>query len=353
MSRAHFWDITAISALDKVVPKFRREGTEVEVIGLNEASATMVDKFGVTDKGRRRRRAAGPLRRTHMNIDRKILACVDNTPMAEVVTDYASWAARRLDAPVELLHVLERHVEALPRSGPQRLDRPRRPGETHGPAHPGGCRAHPQRPQRARPRLLSVLRERAIRGGAAIVDSRLRHGDIEETLAEQQEGSRLLIIGRNARPKPDARAGLGKTPGWVVRSATRPVLLVTEAFREPKRVLFAFDGSSVTRKGVDMLAASPLLRGLQLQLLTAGESGTAGQPGHSTLRFRHCRPAASKPAPAFGPAHRKEVIAGALAEGGIDMLVMGAYSHSPLRNLFGSKTTEMLKATCVPTLLLR
>lgn len=36
------------------------------------------------------------------------------------------------------------------------------------------------------------------------------------------------------------------------------------------------------------------------------------------------------------------------------MLVMGAYSHSPLRNLFfGSKTTEMLKATCVPTLLLR
>ena len=50
VSRAHFWDITAISALDKVVLKFRREGTEVEVIGLNEASATMVDKFAVHDK---------------------------------------------------------------------------------------------------------------------------------------------------------------------------------------------------------------------------------------------------------------------------------------------------------------
>src|SRR5690606_20602493 len=47
VSRAHFWDITAVSALDKVVLKFRREGTEVEVVGLNEASATMVDKFGV------------------------------------------------------------------------------------------------------------------------------------------------------------------------------------------------------------------------------------------------------------------------------------------------------------------
>ncbi|MGA1519814.1 MAG: SulP family inorganic anion transporter, partial [Burkholderiaceae bacterium] len=50
VSRAHFWDITAVSALDKVVLKFRREGTEVEVIGLNEASATMVDRFGVHDK---------------------------------------------------------------------------------------------------------------------------------------------------------------------------------------------------------------------------------------------------------------------------------------------------------------
>jgi len=44
------WDVTAISALDKVVGKFRREGTAVEVLGLNEASATMVDKFAVHDK---------------------------------------------------------------------------------------------------------------------------------------------------------------------------------------------------------------------------------------------------------------------------------------------------------------
>jgi SulP family sulfate permease len=50
VGRAHFWDITAVSALDKVVLKFRREGTEVEVIGLNEASSTLVDKFGVHDK---------------------------------------------------------------------------------------------------------------------------------------------------------------------------------------------------------------------------------------------------------------------------------------------------------------
>ncbi|TNE79807.1 MAG: SulP family inorganic anion transporter [Gammaproteobacteria bacterium] len=50
LSRAHFWDISAVGALDKVVIKFRREGTPVEVIGMNEASTTIVDRFGIHDK---------------------------------------------------------------------------------------------------------------------------------------------------------------------------------------------------------------------------------------------------------------------------------------------------------------
>ena len=50
VSQAHFWDLTAVAALDKVVLKFRREGAEVEILGLNEASATLVDRLGVHDK---------------------------------------------------------------------------------------------------------------------------------------------------------------------------------------------------------------------------------------------------------------------------------------------------------------
>ncbi len=50
LSAAHFWDITAVSALDKVVLKFRREGAVVEVSGLDQASATLVDRFGQHDK---------------------------------------------------------------------------------------------------------------------------------------------------------------------------------------------------------------------------------------------------------------------------------------------------------------
>jgi sulfate permease, SulP family len=50
VSQAHFWDISAIGTLDKAILKFRREGTEVEMVGLNEASASMVDRFAIHDK---------------------------------------------------------------------------------------------------------------------------------------------------------------------------------------------------------------------------------------------------------------------------------------------------------------
>ncbi len=50
VSRSHIWDLSGVAALDAAVLKFRREGTDVEIIGLNEASATIVDKLAMHDK---------------------------------------------------------------------------------------------------------------------------------------------------------------------------------------------------------------------------------------------------------------------------------------------------------------
>ena len=50
VSRAHIWDISSVGALDMIVLKFRRDGAEVEIVGMNEASETIVDKLGIHDK---------------------------------------------------------------------------------------------------------------------------------------------------------------------------------------------------------------------------------------------------------------------------------------------------------------
>ncbi len=50
VSAAHFWDISAIGALDKIMARLRREGRHVNVIGYNRASADLVDRFALYDK---------------------------------------------------------------------------------------------------------------------------------------------------------------------------------------------------------------------------------------------------------------------------------------------------------------
>lgn len=50
VSHAHIWDISSVAALDMIVLKFRREGADVEIIGMNEASETIVDKLAIHDK---------------------------------------------------------------------------------------------------------------------------------------------------------------------------------------------------------------------------------------------------------------------------------------------------------------
>ena len=50
VTRAHIWDISSVAALDMVVLKFRREGATVEIVGINEASETIVDRLAIHDK---------------------------------------------------------------------------------------------------------------------------------------------------------------------------------------------------------------------------------------------------------------------------------------------------------------
>ncbi len=287
-----------------------------------------------------------------MNIDQKILACVDGNSVSEAVADYAAWAARKLGTPLELLHVLDRHAALSAEqdhSGAIGLDAQEKLLDQLSKEDEARTRSA----REAGRLFLNRLRERARMAGAGTVDTRLRHGDIEETLSEQQEGSRLLVLGRAGSQSSAEKPGLGKHLEWVVRSLKRPVLVATETYREPTRVLFAFDGSSVTRKGVEMLADSPLLTGLPLVLLMAGAPGSAATR-QLELAVQTLKNAGIDVSSFIVRGTPQEAITRELNTQGFDLLIMGAYSHSPLRSLFmGSKTTDLLKASRVPTLLLR
>jgi len=287
-----------------------------------------------------------------MNTDNKVLACVDRSHYADYVADYAAWAARRMDAPLEFLHIIDRHPEIATGSdysGSIGID-----AQESLLSNLSDQDASRSKAAREQGRIfLNRLRERAIVAGVATPDVRQRHGALEQTLVEQQQGVRLIVLGRRGESAETTRRDLGRNVERVVRALNKTILTVTEAFKEPRRAMIAFDGGIVTRRGVEMVAASPLFRGLPVHLLMSGkESADARKQlewAKTTLE------AAGFDAPAaLIPGDAESIIARRVREQGIDILIMGAYAHSPLRSLlFGSKTSDLLRSAAIPTLLLR
>lgn len=285
-------------------------------------------------------------------LDNKVLACVDSSAYAEHVADYAIWAAARIQAPLEFLHVIDRHPEldrVNDRSGALTANAEERLLKDLSEEDAARSKA-----EREHGRIfLNGLRERALAAGAHDVDSRQRHGDLEETLGEQQDSVRLFVLGRRGASADRSQRQLGRHVEWTIRSLQCPILTVTDRFKTPERVMMAFDGSSITRKGVEMIAASPLFQALPIHLQMAGKASAAGprqlQWARQTLEAAGFRVSAD-----ITPGDPESVIGRAVADQGIDLLVMGAYTHSPLhRLLLGSKTTDLLRSSRVPTLLLR
>ncbi len=287
-----------------------------------------------------------------MKNEQTVLACVDQSHFANYVADYAAWAACRMDAPLEFLHVIDRHPEI-----------------SIGDDHSGTIGFDAKevlldelsnqdelRSKMARERgriFLDRLRKRAIEAGVESPDVRQRHGVLVETLREQEEGVRVFVLGRRGESAEVTQRDLGRNVEHVVRALKKPILAVTDGFTEPRRVMIAFDGGLVTRRGVEMVAASPLFRGLPVHLLM---SGRESQNASTQLEWAKTilESANFEVLPSLIPGDAERVIAQVVREQDIDMLIMGAYSHSPLRSLlFGSKTSDLLRSAKVPTLLLR
>lgn len=287
-----------------------------------------------------------------MNKDNKILACVDQSRFADTVADYAAWAATRMDAPLEFLHVIDRHPElgsGGDHSGTIGFDAQEQLLHTLSDKDAALSRA-----AREQGRIfLNRLRERAIAAGVPAPDMRQRHGALDDTLAEQEDGVRMFVFGRRGASAETNSQALGSNVERVVRALHKPALTVTEGFSEPRRVLIAFDGGIVTRHGVEMVANSPLFRGLPIHLLMSGKES---QSAPKQLEWaKNTLEAAGFEAPAsLIPGDAEQVIEKTVKAQAIDLLIMGAYAHSPLRSLlFGSKTTDLLRTATIPTLLLR
>ena len=287
------------------------------------------------------------------NKDKKVLACVDQSAYADHVTDAAAWVAVRMKASLELLHVIDRD-----------------PSATHGEDRSGAIGFDAQevlldkltdddaaiaRIAREQGRqFLSRLCARAQTAGVLEPDMRQRRGSLVDVLTDQQGDVRMVVMGRRGVSSATTIRDLGRNVERMVRAIERPVLTVTEKFTPPERVLIAFDGGAASRNAVAMVASSPLFKGIPCHLMMVFNDNNRGAARQLETALFTLTAAGIETNSYQVMGDPEAAIAIAIKKNQIDMLIMGAYTHSPLRNfIFGSKTTELLRASSVLTLLLR
>ncbi len=282
----------------------------------------------------------------------KVIACIDGSAAAGSVCDAAAWAARQLQAPLVLLHVLEKN------------DQPSR-GDLSG--NIGlGTREHlleelvelEEKKSRIALEHGKHMLEEAGRRTAALYNGRTsslqKHGNVLESVLDLQSESRLLVMGRQGEAHDNDPGTIGTHIENVVRAMHRPILVVMPGFNVPEQFMIAFDGSETAEKALDMVAQSKLLKGLRCHVVMIQNKK---RPELRSRLDAVCRKLEEEGFSVTRSLMEGEVIP-ALHDyqqnHGIGLMVMGAYGHSKIRQfLVGSNTTRMVSASSIPLLLLR
>lgn len=281
----------------------------------------------------------------------QILACIDGSAVSDAVCDAAIWASGRLTAPVQLLHVVP-HVRA------QQTDLT------------GNLKLG------ANASLLSELAELdaqrnqlSLQQGRLLLDAAqqyvqehsqqackqiLRTGYFAEQLQQLEDQARLVVLGKQGQTSQNQLdTHIGSELENVIRRLHRPILITTQDFVVPTGALIAFDGSPTMRHAIERIAQSPLLTDLSLHVVMVAAATLDAQ-----AQMDWVKQALSNTHAAVYTAIVQGDVEQALhayqAQHQLDVLVMGAYGHSRVRQFFvGSTTTKMLVNHQTSVLLLR
>jgi len=281
----------------------------------------------------------------------KIVALIDGSEYSEKVCRQAAWMAMRTGAAVELIHVLGR------REAPEKSD-------LSGSIRLGARSAlleelaelDAQRARLVGHRGRAILEDaRAIVDAAGVneITTRLRHGDIVESIEEVERDARAIVVGKRGEAADYAKGHLGSNLERIVRAAHRPVLVASRVFAPVEKVLVAYDGRSSAMKVVDHIARDPLFAGLSVEVVTVGSDSAEAQKGLADAKAM-LEAAGIEARTRVVPGQPEEELGRLVEEEGFGMVVMGAYGHSRIRSLIiGSTTSEMVRACRVPVLLIR
>lgn len=281
-----------------------------------------------------------------------ILTCTDGSIYAPSVYDHTAWAARRCDCSVHVLHMLDPHreradiVDISGNMGP----------DTESSLMHELVDLEQRKNRLAREQgklILAEARRHLTEAGVAEVETEQQHGELVESVTRMETAADLVVMGKRGRSADFATGHLGSNLERVIRASIRPVLVASRQFAPIERFLIAYDGGPSVEKAIEYAVANPLLRGLGCHILRAGRIDSQAEY-YLHAAADKLRAAGFDVVAEVTPGEPEHVIARALENEHIQLLVMGAYGHSRIRQLVvGSTTTAMVRTCHVPVLMFR
>ena len=282
----------------------------------------------------------------------KVYACIDGLTNSASVIDWAAWSALRLEAPLELLHVLERSDRPLVTDYSGAIGLGAQEALLEELSELDAQRG--KLAQEAGRQMMADARLRAAAAGVQQIEVRLRHGELLDTVLEMEPDARLFVLGEHYHASGASKIHLDHHVERVIRAVKPPVLVSTgQAFEVPQGFVIAFDGSPTARKTIDTVARSPLLKGLPVLVAMAGADTVVARQQLEDARLALAT-AGFDATVHLEPSEPEEMLPALIKKQGASLLVMGAYGHSRIRQLIvGSTTTTLLRLSEVPVLILR
>jgi len=280
----------------------------------------------------------------------KILICTDGSHYGSVSCEYGAWLAQKLGSTVEVLYVTDLRQFEVPLIADLS----------------GSLGIQPYQA------ILGQLQELEAKKAEVILSAAVdtvknqfpeaqpvtthKTGLLVDSLHDLEKDASFIVLGKRGERSGFATEHLGSTVERVVRASKKPCFVTSRSFRPIKKMLLAYDGGKSCHKAAGFLAATDAFKEIELHVVIVAEDSGKEEEALNHLRSAetHLQGAGYTAKCHMLHGAPEDKIAEYVASEDINLLIMGAYGHSRIRQLFiGSTTTEMIRRCLVPVMLFR
>ena len=281
-----------------------------------------------------------------------ILVGIDGSAISNALVDYAIWLAKSNGLTIKLIHTIE-HSHY-----------------TENPHHEGNLTPNIRREllkelseeERVESKaliaqgkeLINAAKEKVLAAGIDNVVAKLRHGTLPEAIEDLKAETQLIMLGSKGISHQDEELGLGFHLEESIRATETPVFIAQKDFSDPKKVLFAYNGSPTAKRALAMITQDTIYKEpLEIHIVSVNNDSKLAQQLVTEAQAAFTDSSNTIITKTLS-GDTIEQLTQYQKENQIDITAMGAFSHGKVHGFFfGSFTTKMIQQSDTNFLLIR